>query len=411
MKALIIGHVWPEPGSSAAGTRINEIMLVLYADGWKLTFASAAQRSDFVCFPDNIIIDKVQIELNSSKFDAWLKEQKPDLVLFDRFMSEEQYGWRVAKALPHSVRILDTEDLHFLRRIRANRINAISDIRKADFFTAETFREIASIYRCDLSLIISKFEFDLLKNTFNITEDLLYYLPFYRKNEEQNSAINPHPAFEKRKGYTMIGNFQHAPNRDAVLYLKDEVWPAILKRKPDAELHIYGAYMLTKDKQLHDVKSNFFMHGRVNDALAAIQRHRVLIAPLRFGAGLKGKLVDAMQSGTPFVTTDVGAEGLFCSPNAVVNDIEGFAERAVTLHNDKHLWQGASTDGYRYFKQQFADNTIQLRFLEVLNNLVANVDKQRQKNFTGAMLMHHRMQSTRFLSMWIEEKNKNREND
>jgi len=411
MNALIIGHVWPEPGSSAAGTRINEIMLMLYADGWNLTFASAAQRSEFVRFPENIVIDEVQIELNSSTFDFWLKALKPDLVLFDRFMSEEQYGWRVAKMLPKCIRVLDTEDLHFLRHTRANRIDSKSVMRQADFYTAETFREIAAIYRCDLSLIISKFECELLTNTFKIPEDLLYYLPFYRKNVAQNSAFSLNAAFEKRRGFAMIGNFQHPPNRDAVLYLKEHIWPAILTREPSAELHIYGAYMQAKDKQLHDVKSNFFMHGRVDNALEAIQKHRVLLAPLRFGAGLKGKLVDAMQSGTPFVTTDIGAEGLLCSPRNVVNEIGGFAQRAVMLHNSKNDWQEASEEGYRYFNEQFADDTIQARFLAVLNKLVVDVEKQRLQNFTGAMLMHHRMQSTRFLSKWIEEKNKNRGND
>jgi hypothetical protein len=119
MKALIIGHVWPEPGSSAAGARINEIMHLLFANGWNLTFASASQRGEFVGFPSGIAVNEVQIELNSSTFDVWLKELKPDLVMFDRFMSEEQYGWRVAEKMPQAVRILDTEDLHFLRHARA----------------------------------------------------------------------------------------------------------------------------------------------------------------------------------------------------------------------------------------------------------------------------------------------------
>ena len=148
------------------------------------------------------------------------------------------------------------------------------------------------------------------------------------------------------------------------------------------------------------------MHGRVEDAFAAIQKHRVMLAPLRFGAGLKGKLVDAMQCGTPFVTTDVGAEGIHCMPQSVLNDVDGFAQRAVTLHNQKKEWNDSSLEGSRVFREQFADATLQTEFLSVLSYISANIEKHRKKNFTGAMLMHHRMQSTRFLSKWIEEKNK-----
>lgn len=406
MKALIIGHVWPEPGSSAAGARINEIMHLLFANGWNLTFASASQRGEFVGFPSGINVNEVQIELNSSTFDVWLKELKPDLVMFDRFMSEEQYGWRVAEKMPQAVRILDTEDLHFLRHARAKQIQNRDSDQEIDFFNSDAFREIAAIYRSDLSLIISNPELALLKNTFNIPDDLLVYLPFCRQVQLHELEKSARPEFEQRSGYTMIGSFQHAPNRDAVLNLKENIWPAILKRQPNAELHIYGSYMQAKDRQLHDVKSNFFMHGRVEDALATIQKHRVMLAPLRFGAGLKGKLVDAMQCGTPFVTTDVGAEGIHCMPQSVLNDVDGFAQRAVTLHNQKNEWNEASLQGSRVFREQFADPSYQTEFLSVLNYISADIENHRKKNFTGAMLMHHRMQSTRFLSKWIEEKNK-----
>lgn len=406
MKALIIGHVWPEPGSSAAGTRINEILHLLFADGWNLTFASASHRGEFVKFPDDVQVDTFQIELNSKEFDVWIKELNPDLVIFDRFMSEEQYGWRVAENTPHAVRVLDTEDLHFLRHARAKRIQSSLQDEEIDFFNSDAFREIAAIYRSDLSLIISNSEFELLKSTFQIPDNLLVYLPFFRRNKFHNSDNISRPEFEQRSGYTMIGSFQHAPNRDAIVNLKENIWPLILNYQPDAELHVYGSYMQAKDRQLHDVKSNFFIHGRVEDAFAAIRQHRVLLAPLRFGAGLKGKLVDAMQCGTPFVTTDVGAEGIRCMPRAVMNDVDGFAKRAVTLHNQKNEWNEASVMGAHFFKEQFADASIPTEFLSALNHISANIIKHRKKNFTGAMLMHHRMQSTRYLSKWIQEKNK-----
>lgn len=93
-------------------------------------------------------------------------------------------------------------------------------------------------------------------------------------------------------------------------------------------------------------------------------------------------------------------------PRAVMNDVDGFAKRAVTLHNQKNEWNEASVMGAHFFKEQFADASIPTEFLSALNHISANIIKHRKKNFTGAMLMHHRMQSTRYLSKWIQEKNK-----
>ncbi|MFN5372054.1 MAG: glycosyltransferase, partial [Bacteroidia bacterium] len=196
MKALIIGHVWPEPGSSAAGVRINEIMQMLYAGGWNLTFACAAQSSEFVRFPKDVQVDKFQIELNSNAFDFWIAELMPDLVVFDRFMTEEQYGWRVAERIPQAVRVLDTEDLHFLRHTRAKRVQNKIPLQKIDFFGSYAFREIAAIYRSDLSLIISNPELELLMDTFKIPNTLLKYLPFCRPNQLHVSRSNTMHTFE-----------------------------------------------------------------------------------------------------------------------------------------------------------------------------------------------------------------------
>ena len=123
------------------------------------------------------------------------KELNPEIVLFDRFLTEEQFGWRVAKNSPNALRILDTEDLHSLRSVRLefqkNKITAsIADWNQAEI----TKREIASIYRCDLSLIISSYEMDLLLKEIKIDEKLLLHLPFMLDSieESDNKAIGCH---------------------------------------------------------------------------------------------------------------------------------------------------------------------------------------------------------------------------
>ena len=176
---LIIGFVWPEPNSSAAGGRMMQLISLFATQGFRITFASPAMDSDFMVDLSQYGVDKKSINLNCSSFDTFIKELKPNIVLFDRFMIEEQFGWRVAEICPNALRLLDTEDLHCLRLARQKAFKEKRVFQIADLFSEEVAkREIASILRCDLSLMISEFEMELLETTFKIDASLLYYLPF-----------------------------------------------------------------------------------------------------------------------------------------------------------------------------------------------------------------------------------------
>ena len=131
-RLLIIGFVWPEPNSSAAGGRMLQLISLFQDQGFQITFASPAQDSDFMVTLSDFGVDKKAIELNDSSFDLFLKELKPNVVLFDRFMIEEQFGWRVAENCPDAIRVLDTEDLHCLRLARQNAFKAKRNFEIAD---------------------------------------------------------------------------------------------------------------------------------------------------------------------------------------------------------------------------------------------------------------------------------------
>src|SRR5690625_7127154 len=89
-----------------------------------------------------------------------------------------------------------------------------------------------------------------------------------------------------------------------------EIWPFIRKHVPDSRFHIIGSYPSQRVLQLHNEREGLLVHGRAGSAQEVVQKAKVLLAPLRFGAGLKGKLLDAMRWGTPTVTTEIGAEGM-----------------------------------------------------------------------------------------------------
>lgn len=400
---LIIGHTWPEPKTTGAGVRMMQLINAFLNKNFIITFASTAEKTNYSENLNLLGIKEVSIKLNDSSFDDFAKQLNPDVVVFDRFYTEEQFGWRVSENCPNAIRILDTEDLHFLR---LEREEALKNNRPVNYNkSAFALREIASIYRSDLSLIISKSEMELLQNTFRIDEKLLHYLPF----SANKVVVGILPDFEVRKHFVFVGNFKHKPNSDAAMEIKKSVWPKIAKTFPLAEFHCYGAYADEKVKQLHNPKERFFVKEWAEDITEIIKNARLMVAPLRFGAGLKTKFIDAMQCGTPFVTTSVGIEGLGRANDfskQITDDLEEFTDFAIEIYTDEGLWQEAQKNGFEALNQ-FTSTFAFDDFFEKLKKLHNNLEFHREENFTGAVLMHHTAQSTKYLSKWIEEKNRN----
>ena len=406
---LIIGFVWPEPNSSAAGGRMMQLISLFQKQGFQVVFASPAQDSNFMVDLREFDVQKESIELNNSSFDDFIKALNPKIVLFDRFMIEEQFGWRVAENCPDALRILDTEDLHCLRLARQKAFKEKREFQISDLLEEEIAkREIASILRCDLSLMISEYEIELLTNVFKIDPSLLYYLPLLL-NSEAIPDLNLLPKFEDRKDFVFIGNFLHEPNWNAVQYLKETIWPIIKKQMQDAVLNVYGAYPSQKVLQLNNKKEGFLIQGRAESATEVVQKARVVLAPLRFGAGIKGKLLEAMQCGTPSVTTAIGAESMQGNlpwNGFVENNPETFAEQAIQLYQGKEIWLQAQNNGTEIIKKRYLKILFEDDFAKQIQLLLSNIKQHRLNNFMGELLQHHTLKSTKYMSRWIEEKNK-----
>jgi glycosyltransferase involved in cell wall biosynthesis len=405
---LIIGSVWVEPNSSAAGGRMLQLIELFFANDFEIIFASAAAESDFMIDFEDLGIKKLNIKLNDDGFDEVLKQINPQIVMFDRFMVEEQFGWRVTEICPKALRILDSEDLHFLRKARQNALKENRDVNVLDLQNDVAKREIASIYRCDLTLIISKFEMDLLMNTFNISQNILFYLPFLL-NKISNEDISEKLKFIDRKNFIFIGNFYHEPNIDAVLFIKNNLWKSIKKELPNAEIEIYGAYMPQKILQLNNKKEGFLIMGRAKSAQKVIEKARVLLAPIRFGAGIKGKFSDAQFCGTPIVTTTIGAESMTSNNlwSGFIEDLDiELIKKSIYLYNNQEIWQQHQQSGYLIYNELYDKNNLIPNFLIRLNEVSKSLESHRTENFIGKMLLHHSLQSTKYLNKWIVEKNK-----
>lgn len=404
---LIVGFVWPEPKSSAAGSRMMQLIAAFQQKNYQITFASPCAKSDNAFNLTTIGISQVAIELNHASFDAFVKQLNPDIVLFDRFMMEEQFGWRVAEQCPDALKILDTEDLHCLRKGRQLAFKDNNPFDENYLFSDIAKREIASIYRCDFSLMISEVEIEILKTQFNVPDNLLLYLPFLLE-EISESSTNNLLAFDEREHFITIGNFLHEPNYNSILYLKESIWPLIKKQLPKAELHIYGAYASQKVNQLHNNKDGFLIKGFANDVNEVMQNAKICLAPLRFGAGLKGKLIDAMQNGTPCVMTTIAAEGMFgnSQPNGFITDSpKDFANKAVKLYESEFDWKTYQNNGFAIINKCFQKAEFLEHLYSKIDTISQNLSSHRRNNFTGQLLQHHTLQSTKFMSKWIEAKN------
>ncbi len=438
-KILFIGPVFPEPTSSAAGVRTVALLEDFLSRGDRILFASPSDQNAFASALQTRGIETFQIGPNDPAFDLRLREFAPEVVVFDRFMLEEQFGWRVAEQAPQALRILDTIDLHFLRRARADRLaralavaapnpshregasipeGALGELYDSldEIDTPDCLRELAAIYRSDLSLILSTFEERLLQTGFGVDPSLLLGLGFAYPDPD-STLWRPHA---ERKHFVSIGNFRHLPNRDAAFWSAKVLWPRIREElsrhgEREAELHLYGAYAPKEIMALDSPKDRIRVFGPTPESIPTLRDYRVLLAPLRFGAGIKGKISDAWAAGIPVVTTPIGAEGMVeadapASFAGLVARTEGeFADAAAGAYLDAESADGLRFAGREALATLYGERTNRGKFLARIDELLESPDRlavHRRQNLIGRILGADFSGRTKYFSKWIEEKNR-----
>ena len=190
--------------------------------------------------------------------------------------------------------------------------------------------------------------------------------------------------------------------------MRDAIWLLIHQALPQAELHIYGSYPPPKATALNNPKTGFLIKGWAEDAYQVMEQARVCLAPIRFGAGIKGKLVDAMIMQTPSVTTSVGSEGMHKDepwPGCITDDMETFAQAAVDLYAQESLWTQAQSHASGLLTARYDGQKLGQEWMNKLHHTIDNLAEHRLNNFTGAMMKHHSMASTKYMSQWIAAKN------
>lgn len=410
---LFIGFVWPELKATAASQNIISYMRAFANAQHEIHFASASAQTPLSSDLTQWDIHCHHIALNHDSFDEWLSKLQPDVVIFDRFLSEEQFGWRVARSAPDALRVLDCEDLHFLRHARQQIYKAHGyQPKTAPYLMSEhvlaphnlgilqsdlAVREIASILRSDLTITLSAFEAQVLHEQFNVSKHQIAIVPYIC---EAYSSSTP----KLRENFVSIGNFRHAPNIDAANILIQHLWPKIHKHLPQARCYIYGAYMPPKIKALHNPSKGLHVEGHVNDHIHALCNARVLLAPIQFGAGVKGKILDALRCALPSITTPIGAEGIVYEkwPGAITTTEHEFVEQAVLSYRSEQdvqsLCASILEDNFDYTRNRKT-------LLDAVLSAYQSMTEHRERNFMQKMMMHNTLQSHKYMSQWIAAKN------
>ena len=423
-KCLLITTVWPEWTSSAAGVRTRYLAEVFQKAGYRVTLQCSAVDSRFRSELEALGFETHAQPINDDSFDTWIKEYAPDVVIFDRFVIEEQFGWRVKQHSPTTLLVLDTQDLHFLRRHRGaelqssptqwsqitERSEKLKALQQSDWTSnADALRELGAIQRCDLSLVVSDFERDLLlQSPFSIppTKILLCRWGVAPLPETET------PNWETREGLSLIGNFRHPPNHDGVFWFHREIWP-ILQAQSSRRIrvHLYGAYAPREISELHSPETGFLFHGWAPDETLALQRAQLNLAPLRFGAGIKGKILEGWRAGTPCIATSIGAEGLCESDDfggKIANSSEEFANAILSFTEDVQgsRFREAAQQGRDILARHYSPDSIASELLNRVEDLLQDLSEIRRSDFWGAVLSQELCARTKYFSQWIEAKNK-----
>ena len=402
---LVVVNQWPEPTSTAAGQHLIQVLESLVPVVNSIVIGHTADKTDRSYVFDSNAITSRRIFINDSEFDSFLIDFAPQIVLFDRFTLEEQFGWRVSECCPDAMRILNTEDLHGLRAAREEALINNIDWRDCVLSNPTLLRELASLYRSDLTLVISEFEIDFLKGL-GVPSRLICYVPFGLETANLIASRNL-KTFEERKDLIFIGNFLHKPNVDAINFFVDNLWPGIKSVLSDVQCHIYGAYW-AKFNQPNLIK-DIIWHGAIDSTEAVLNQSKVNLVPLRFGAGLKGKVLEAMFHGTPSVISEIGAEGVFGtikSEPLKASNWDDFVDKVILLYRDEKQWKLAQEIGFEVVRTRFDKSVVFQDFIEHMSQVYDNLESHRKLNVIGAMLQRNEHQSTKYMAKWIEEKNR-----
>ncbi|MFA5161952.1 MAG: glycosyltransferase [Elusimicrobiales bacterium] len=360
-RILVIDACTLTPDQDAGSLTVYNHLLNFRALGYKVTF-----------IPDNLVyIDRYTADLQRigvecqyqphiGSVEKHLQERgaEYDAVMLCRPYIAEPHIANVRKYCHKAVVIFDTEDLHFIRESR----QAALENNPAIAIAAEHTRkqELGVAAMADCTVVVSPLERDILM----------------KENPALRVAVIPPPRdvhgsdndFDMRSGIMFVGGYQHTPNVDAVRYFVSEIFPLVRKKLPGVKFHIIGSKMPDVIKQL--AADDIIIEGFMKDLAPAFARHRLSIAPIRFGAGVKCKILSSLCYGLPAVGTSAACEGMCLQNGAdvlIADAPEEFAAAIEQLYANRDLWERISRNGLELMRKRYSMEAARQTFREILN--------------------------------------------
>ena len=399
-RAYLFVYVWPEPFSSAAGVRTLQMAQHLSQLGIAVTLVSPCKENSASQFWRDLGFSTLCCPSNDRQCLSNLALQAPHLVIFDRFVMEEQFGWQIRELWPQAIQIVDTQDLHHVRRFReqlAKEGLPISSIQSMQGWVPnEDFdRELSSLYRADCCLVVSSWEKNwLIQHQF--PKDRVFCIPFSPQQEAPASV-----SFEGRDSFLFVGNFRHPPNLDGARWLVS-LWKTIYE-ETKKKLVLAGAYPSQEVSQWN--RANFIeVKSSVQTLAPLFQKSIALLAPLRYGAGIKGKILEAWSFGVPVVSTSIGLEGM--ADSLSFDTEQSWKDECLRLHQDHSYWVQRSNESLSN-GTAFSKASLKNLWNDCLVSSETHFQSWRKHPVTR-MLKFHQNNSYKYFSLWIEEKNRER---
>lgn len=355
-RALVIDATTPMPDHDSGSVRYVALLELMVEAGWQVTFA--AQNLHWEGRYSQAL-QRRGIEVLTAPavraLEPWLAEHGNDLalILVSRHYVLKPMLQMLREHCPNARLVFDTVDLHFLREQRQAELSGSEAMARAARRTRRT--ELAMIDQSDLTLVVSPVEQHLLAE--------LVPQASVRVLSNIHRVHGRRRGWQDRRDLMFVGGFQHPPNVDAAEWLIETIFPLIRAELPDVQLHLIGSRM--PESLRSKATDGVILHGFVENLSPYLNGCRLSLAPLRYGAGVKGKVNQAMAWGLPVVATRCTSEGMFLVHEQdvlVADDAPGFAAEVVRAYNDEALWLRLSDGGLanveRYFSREAAGRVV-----------------------------------------------------
>jgi GT2 family glycosyltransferase/glycosyltransferase involved in cell wall biosynthesis len=358
---LIVDAMTPRPDHDSGSLRLVQLMRLLREEGAHVVFLPADRHR---VEPWTGQLQRMGVEVWYRPFaaglPAWLRTHGPrfDVVMVSRHYVADEVLPLLRKYAPRARRIFDTVDLHYLRERRGAEVAGDAALARAAERTRA--RELAVIAEADTTLVVSEVERALLREDApNAQVEILSNL---------HRIAGPGRSFAERQDIVFVGGFRHPPNVDAVRWFAADIWPRVRGRLPDVRFHCIGSHTPPEIEAL-TAQPGVIVHGHVADIDPYMDGGRLAVAPLRFGAGVKGKINLSMAHGQPVVATACAVEGMHLRDGEdalVADDAQAFADAIVRLYEDEVLWTTLARNGLdnvqRHFSLDAARETVRRVF-------------------------------------------------